>query len=57
MQNLTSPLKSFRQDEDGVTSIEYALIAVLIAMVIILSVTSVGTTLRTIFTNVAAAFA
>lgn len=57
MQNLISPLKSFRQDEDGVTSIEYALIAVLIAMVIILSVTSVGTTLRTIFSNVAAAFA
>jgi len=43
----------FAKDESGVTAIEYGLIAVLIAMVIIASLQLVGGSLNTVFTNVA----
>jgi pilus assembly protein Flp/PilA len=39
----------FARDESGVTAIEYGLIAALIAVVIIVAVTAVGTDLRTVF--------
>jgi pilus assembly protein Flp/PilA len=45
-------LEAFVRDEWGVTSIEYALIAGGIAVVIIAAVQSVGTSLSTIFTTV-----
>ncbi len=41
--------------EKGVTAIEYGLLASLIAVVIIVSVTSVGTALKGVFTAIAAA--
>jgi pilus assembly protein Flp/PilA len=44
----------FAQDESGVTSIEYGLIASFIAMVIVGGVTIVGTSLSAAFNNVAA---
>lgn len=53
MKNLMNNMKSFMQDEEGVTAIEYGLIAALIAVVIITAVTSVGTNLSGIFTYVA----
>ena len=46
---------SFRED-GGVTSIEYALIASLISVVIIIAVGSVGQALIPLFTDVAAGF-
>ncbi|MCO4860564.1 Flp family type IVb pilin [Cupriavidus sp. WGlv3] len=49
MQNLTTMLKQFFRDEDGVTAIEYGLIAALIAVVIIVSVRLIGTNLNIIF--------
>ncbi|SCB13264.1 Flp family type IVb pilin [Cupriavidus alkaliphilus] len=49
MQSLIHTLKQFVRDEDGVTAIEYGLIAALIAVVIIASVTLVGTQLSAIF--------
>ena len=45
-------IKNFMQEEDGVTAIEYGLIAALIAVVIIASVTSVGDELVLVFTEV-----
>ena len=45
----------FVRGEDGVTAIEYGLIAALIAVVIIASVTSIGTVLSTKFAEIAAA--
>ena len=54
MQIINS-IKKFVRDEEGVTAIEYGLIAALIAVVIIIAVTSVGTKLNIIFTAVAAA--
>ena len=53
MKNLMSNMKCFLQDEEGVTAIEYGLIAALIAVVIIASVDSVGTNLTAVFTRVA----
>ena len=45
----------FVHDESGVTAIEYGLIAGLIAVVIIASVTLVGTKLTDIFTQISTA--
>jgi pilus assembly protein Flp/PilA len=45
----------FVKDERGVTAIEYGLIATLIAVAIITSVTTVGTNLTTKFTAIATA--
>ena len=42
----------FLKDNSGVTAIEYGLIAALIAVVIIATVTSVGTKLNTTFNSV-----
>jgi pilus assembly protein Flp/PilA len=48
-----SSLKKFVRDESGATAIEYGLIASLIALVIIASVTAVGTKLTNTFSEVA----
>ncbi len=42
----------FLKDEDGVTAIEYGLIAALIAVGIIVAVTAVGGKLRTTFETI-----
>ena len=42
-------IKKFIREEDGVTAIEYGLIAALIAVVIITAVTLVGTQLASVF--------
>lgn len=46
----------FLKSENGVTSIEYALIAGLIAVVIVVAVTSIGTKLNTTYTTVSKGF-
>ena len=48
-------IQKFARDEEGVTAIEYGLIAALIAVVIIVSVTLVGTKLQAVFNGVATA--
>jgi pilus assembly protein Flp/PilA len=45
--------KRFVRDEEGVTAIEYGLIAALIAVAIIAAVTLVGTNLSKLFTSIA----
>jgi len=47
-----SILKNFIRQDEGVTAIEYGLIAALIAVVIIASVTLIGTKLQTDFTSI-----
>ena len=47
-------IKNFIAEEDGVTAIEYGLIAALIAAVIVVSVTSIGTNIADVFTKIAA---
>jgi len=45
--------RHFMQDEEGVTAIEYGLIAALIAVVIIVGAGLVGTNLDALFTRIA----
>lgn len=45
-------IQKFIREEDGVTAIEYGLIAALIAVVIVTAVTDVGTNLNKVFTTV-----
>lgn len=47
-------LARFLINEDGVTAIEYALMASMIALVIIAGVQTVGTKVSTVFTEVGA---
>jgi pilus assembly protein Flp/PilA len=46
-------IKNFILEEDGVTAIEYGLIAALIAVVIIAGTTNLGTNLNTLFDGIA----
>ena len=55
MKNLYLGLQRFVSDEEGVTAIEYALIASLIAVVIIAAVTLTGQNVSAVFNTVAAA--
>jgi pilus assembly protein Flp/PilA len=48
-------VRNFLSDESGVTAIEYALIASLIAVAVIGAVTTVGTKVSTVFTEVGGA--
>lgn len=50
---LVQLIKNFGREEDGVTAIEYGLIAALIAVVIIASVKLIGTELIVVFTKIA----
>lgn len=52
MKKLYAGISSFIRNEAGVTAIEYALIASLIAIVIIAAVTVTGTTLDGVFMSV-----
>jgi pilus assembly protein Flp/PilA len=49
MKNLHEATRKFLREEDGVTAIEYGLIAALIAVVIIASVALIGNNLNQIF--------
>jgi pilus assembly protein Flp/PilA len=48
-------LRALAKDERGVTALEYGLIAGLVAVVIVTSVTALGTRLNTTFTSIASA--
>jgi pilus assembly protein Flp/PilA len=49
---ITKFIKSFARDEEGVTAIEYGLIAALIAVAIIVGATAVGVNLNDLFTDI-----
>jgi pilus assembly protein Flp/PilA len=53
VKNLYLGVQRFMNDEEGVTAIEYALIASLIAVVIITAVTTTGTKINDIFLKIA----
>ena len=52
MQKTLNLIRAFVREEDGVTAIEYGLLAALIAVAIIGGATLVGTSLNTMFTNI-----
>jgi pilus assembly protein Flp/PilA len=45
-------LKEFIKNDEGVTAIEYGLIAALIAVVVVTAITTIGTRLNVAFTKV-----
>ncbi len=53
MKTFLKGMNRFMREEDGVTAIEYGLIAALIAVVIIASVQLVGTNLKAVFEFIA----
>ena len=53
MKTFLEAAKSLCSDESGVTSVEYALIAALIFLVVIAAVTSLGSTMKTLYTHIA----
>ena len=53
MKTIIAGLKQFIKDEEGVTAIEYGLIAALIAIVIITAVALIGNNLNKVFTCIA----
>jgi pilus assembly protein Flp/PilA len=53
MDRLRTFFSNFTQDQSGVTAIEYALIAALIAVAAIAAFTLVGTNLSTTFSTIA----
>jgi pilus assembly protein Flp/PilA len=57
MSTFRNRLDALMKDVRGVTALEYGLIAGLIAVVIVGSVTALGTTLSATFTTIAAALA
>ncbi|WP_321861372.1 Flp family type IVb pilin [Burkholderia cenocepacia] len=53
MWRIIEKIAWFVEDQDGVTAIEYGLIAALIAIGIVGALTTVGTDLKTVFNTVA----
>ncbi len=52
MMTIVSSTRSFLKNEDGVTAIEYGLIAALIAVAVIAVVTTIGTRLNVAFQSI-----
>lgn len=57
MQKFASWVRLFLSDDEGVTAIEYALIAALIAVVIIGGATAIGLNVNAVFNTVAGTIA
>ena len=53
MTNLKQAVKNFWNDEEGATAIEYGLLASLIAVVIIVGASLLGTNLNQLFNDIA----
>ena len=52
MNALIDAARKFAQDEEGITAIEYGLLAAVIAGVVVGAFSSLGTTLTGVFTNI-----
>ena len=52
MKQLINSTRKFLRDEEGVTMIEYGLIAALIALAVVATVVTVGTQLNTLFARI-----
>jgi pilus assembly protein Flp/PilA len=56
VKRLLARLAPLRGDRSAATAIEYALIALLVAIALIAAITSVGTSVRSMFASVAGGF-
>jgi len=57
MSTFTSAVKTFLADENGVTAIEYGLIAALVGVGIAVAAKGLGTNLSTLFDNIGSSLA
>ena len=57
MKSLVVGIKRFLKDEEGVTMVEYGLLAALISIVCIVAITAIGTNLNTAFETICNALA
>lgn len=57
MSTITNAIKTFIADEDGVTAIEYGLLAALVGVAIVGAASALGTGLSDLFTGIVAEFA
>jgi pilus assembly protein Flp/PilA len=55
VMSLVTYLRTLARDDEGQDLLEYALLVALIALICVAAVTSAGTSVQTIFTNIAAA--
>ncbi|MBP0593729.1 Flp family type IVb pilin [Paraburkholderia sp. LEh10] len=55
MQKVLDLIRALAREEDGVTAIEYGLLAALIAVAIVVGATAVGTNLNAMFNSIAGA--
>ena len=53
MQKIIAQAKNFARDENGITALEYGMLAALITLLIIASIASIGKTLGSVFSDVA----
>jgi len=53
MRNVSALIKRFGSDREGVTALEYGIIAGVLGLVLVTIFTSFGTALSTLFTSVA----
>lgn len=57
MEKIAQLLKQFFKDEEGVTAIEYGLIAALVALVIITALTLAGSSLNVLWLRISSVLA
>jgi Flp pilus assembly pilin Flp len=55
--NLINRLRALPRDQEGQDLIEYALLVGLISLVAVIAITAAGSSVQTIFTNIAASLA
>ena len=55
LQRFASRASAFTRDEDGATMVEYGLMVALIAVVCITAITTIGTNLNSVFTDIGSA--
>ncbi|CAG9245457.1 pilus assembly protein Flp/PilA [Paraburkholderia unamae] len=53
MQPIIVQAKAFIRDEDGITALEYGILAGLISVLLIASITSISSSLQNIFSDIA----
>ena len=52
MKNVYNGIRTFAQDEEGATAVEYGMMVGLIAVAIIVTVAGIGTQLNVLFTKI-----
>lgn len=53
MQKIIATAKGFVRDENGITALEYGILAGLITVLLIASITSIGKSLQAVFQTIA----